>query len=572
MRTKRILSLVLAIAMLASLTISASATQSEIYYVQKFDYNDNPAAETTAVDALLADFAEQKQIGSTTPTKYGGSVTFETDDEGNPTNVIKALSSSKALEGGTSGDNGIAIPYMWSKANSLSKRMFLYTTTAGTLSKNRSTIAVNANGNKAFNPYGQITADSYSDIYFVPKASWNAVANNDETFVLAYEISSAKTEATGKVANASKDTVVFSAVADDATHYSHGTLYTAYTYSGDNILDYVNYSSKKLTNNEVHEVVVAFSKNASNDYLSFQKYFDGVADGSLSSPKVTSRVMDATGTYTGTTVSYNATTVEMIKMSFRTGWQLSIADMKMYTLKNAAGAFNVARTTGGVVSTTVGTIPVKFSQPVEPTSYDADAVTITGTNETGTVTLYNGTDFEVSDVTEVIEGEEIYSTAEIVFLTELAEATEYTITFPGVKNTIAKPLDGYNTITFSTPTPDVKIASFNIVNAWGTESEAVSANDYFLANNTLQAAAIALKNNTEDDKNIAVIYAVYANSGKLVDVVYANDVLEDSATTDIYAGVTLSEEGKVKAFVWDGISSLKPHTGATEKDIRAVVE
>lgn len=204
---------------------------------------------------------------------------------------------------------------------------------------------------------------------------------------------------------------------------------------------------------------------------------------------------------------------------------MKYSDVKAYTLKTAAGAFN-ASTATAVVPVNATNIKVKFSQPVNAITYDKTAVTMT------------------------------------------AEDTDYVITFPGtIENTISKKLDGYNTVSFSTPKPEIAINSFDVISGFDSDAEAVAAG--FVANGTLQGAKLNLTNTTDAAKNVAVIYAVYASNGQLKDIVYINDSIEADTTAAFHTGVKLSETGSVKAFIWDGLTSVKPYRDATVKTIAA---
>jgi len=241
------------------------------------------------------------------------------------------------------------------------------------------------------------------------------------------------------------------------------------------------------------------------------------------------------------------------------------SNLRMYTLKTAEGSFNVSSTASAApISASTTSVDVKFSQPVAPSSFDKTAVVVKKNGVAMESTAYS-----VSDLTDVVGaiGEEIYSTVRVTFTEDLEIATNYTIEFPStVTNTVATELGTYNTVAFRTVTPAIILRNFNIVTGFnGTEATA----DNFVANGTLQGAALSIENTTAEDKNVAVIYAVYTTGGQLSDVVYANDTITANTEGVINAGLKLSSTGTVKAFVWDGISSLKPYANSTVKTILA---
>ena len=256
--------------------------------------------------------------------------------------------------------------------------------------------------------------------------------------------------------------------------------------------------------------------------------------------------------------------------AYQTGYSYaagtSMANFKMYTIKNGVGAFNVSTTAGDVVPAKTKVIPVKFSQPVAPENFDATAVTVTKNGEA----LVYGADYSVTELDQYVgeNGGETYSTASVVF-EQLDMSSEYVITFPTtITNELGTTLaEGYNKVEFITPQPDIKVNGFNAVKGWGSEEEAVV--DAFAADGSLQGAALTVENTTGAAKNVAVIYAVYGVNGQLADIVYANDTVAATSETEIGAGVKLGAAGTVKAFVWDGVSSLTPHSGATVKTIAA---
>ena len=531
MRTKRILSLVLAIAMLASLTISASAA-SKVYYAEDF------SGCTTVDEALAAMFV-------------------------NSGNTYSSATTSKVIADMTSQNKNILV-YKGNAQPMSSAYSSLDTDSSGVNWFKLRTTLTSAPSNEAFN--------------VVPNNTWDytSATGMNETYVISYDIKVAPGGQT-----ATREFLVESLWtngAETATNATDRVFAVRAMYSNGAVTDYAAVRSYKAGTSSYNNAP-NMNKDTVYKMAVGYKYATDAQGTALTYPYKTVAV---NGAVTSESTGAGATSATPILGGFRFNGSNqahalvgeSITNIRMYTIDNSEGAFNVSSTVSGEVASSTVSVPVEFSQPVYASSFVPANVTVTKTNASGTTELVYGTDFTVSAVEDVVGavGAEIYSTATVTFTDDLDASSEYTITFPEtITNEIATPLGGtYNKVTFHTPTPDVTVKNFVITKNW-EDTDA----DAFDAANTLQGAALTLKNNTDAAiNNIAVIYAVYA-SGKLTDVVYANGSIEAGKTTEIGAGVTLSTElagGKVKAFVWDGISSLKPHTGATEKNIVAVVE
>ncbi len=566
MRMKRLLSLVLAFAMLASLTISASPDAvSRVYYVQDFDY--------TGMEAFLAD-ANYYPLAS----REGAATTITTV---NKTLTNGDINSGYAL---TAYDNFAGIPVLKAKTN----KMTLITEaemnrgTTNTLDST-SKIATNSNGDKAFFPWSETTITSNQKWYtanlvFMPTESWDSTGK-DEAYVISYDVEKVTDEATAEQAHL-YDRIFTSTAADGTTKYARSNVFQK---SKAGVLG----RDTVMADGKVYNVTLTFTPDDTG--LAFASYVDGVKDNTVTANNyanangsvVTRPSTDGTyASYTWTAANkIVGTKIEGFSIGFSYLHRRSFADVKSYTVSTAPYAFAVesAPTTGATgVKTSDTKVTVKFTQPVG--SLDKAAVKVYKND----VEMTGG--YEVGDPKEVVGavGGEIYSTVDVDF-TSLDAASVYKIEFPtttanivgnhltmveaateeGAEDTVYA---ANNVATFATEVTDLVISNFNVVTAFGTDAETRTPDGSFTAG-TLQGAAIDIRNTTAAEKNIAVIYAVYSGT-QLADVVYANAAIGSGKTSTVEAGLTPSNAGTVKVFVWD-FAALKPYTDATTKTVAA---
>ncbi|MBR5586701.1 MAG: Ig-like domain-containing protein [Clostridia bacterium] len=564
MKTKRILSLVLAVAMLGTMAISASAAEtSKVYLTDDFPESAYSSPDHYQVAGGYASFND------------AGKLVFKPfDHDGNPETAL--VQNDMRING--SG------PYWSISANNkynatavtpeqLRALGYYYYYTNWNASAHMSA-STNSRGNSAMlTAFGNSFWGNKRWLHRILAERWTAEEN--EAFVFTAEIEPIQTTVRTKMGyKAETDTY-------SSGFSMGGNIYELHvsTVGEDEIATNMSQTGVSIGATKVPEAEpvepgvkyenvtvniggVAFGEEACNKVYDYATVLTPSAEGKFS------RQNYVDGVALGKAASVTGNSVESYAFLTHQGISYKAAKARAYSLSLAEGAFNVARTATGLVPTSTVSIPVKFSQPVAAATFDTDAVTITGVCDGEEIVLVNGEDFEITALTEVIEGNEIYSTATIVLNTDLKDDAEYTITFPGtITNTAAIALEGYNTINFTTPTPEIKLNAFNVVKNWGSDAEATATD--FVADGTLQLASLKLTNTTEAAKNVAVIYAVYGTNGQLTDVVFADDTVAGGVATEIGAGVTLSETGTVKAFVWDGISSLKPYSKETVKTIAA---
>ena len=558
MKTKRILSFLLAIAMLAAMTISASATQATKVYL---------AEDFTAEDGEMSTWLAENYFA------YG-----------------------------TSSQDTIAVKGLMDRYNDPERAngrpIMAHSTRGVLLSATQSAFITNSLGSPAIKFVDKTAIkDAHSknaSLAFVPYEPWNALENEDETYVISYEIQFDIPDVEwlgGTAGEASYGYICFTDSADrgaETTTQSRDRLLTL----RHKITDMDENTEDDVKDYQVTDIQVEMfnNKNSNGGYKALRMSEETLVTGKAyrlaqgfyhdpnyaKSPIVKIFAVDGNFSQKTNGNTDMGATNEMTHpyfAAYQTGYAYatgtSMANFKMYTIKNGVGAFNVSTTAGDVVPAKAKVIPVKFSQPVAPENFDATAVTVTKNGEA----LVYGADYSVTELDQYVgeNGGETYSTANVVF-EQLDMSSEYVITFPTtITNEIGTTLaEGYNKVEFITPEPDIKVNGFDIIKGFATADEEVVEN--FVADGNLQVAKLAVENTTTAAKNVAVIYAVYGANGQLNDVVYANNEVEALSEANVMAGTTLSAAGTVKAFVWDGISSLNPHTGATVKTIIAAAE
>ena len=536
MRTKRFLSLVLAVAMLAAMTISASAAGT-LYYKQAFDYADAAAFIEAELGTTIAG-----QV-FTTPT------------------TADFLAAKEAE----------------------SKQIWSITSSAGSIDAGRSEIWTAANGVKMFGQ--QRNGGDYGATYYAFDNEWDMWSHKDEILVLSMDMTTEGPEnLTG--GNTDYQAVAFmsrSAAAGDGTYTSDtiplaGLNQSKYVAPVEDdpatdadetvaevpsVFNYTFYPA-------IHQGTGVVNKTFATNQIA------RIASGIWCNPDVASESVATTvrrHTFDGTKVADDRSTslseaankpgqtvMSGLKLHNRGAYRMSYGNIRVYAIKKAEGSFNLSIDNNENLSAATNKVTVKFSQPVSPATFSS-AVTVT---ENGTP--MEASAYSVGTLREVVAGNEIWSEVDVFFNDKLEVASEYEITLADtISNEMLMTLGANNTVSFTTATPDITVGSFSIVKGWGSDAETTAT--AFAADGTLQGAALAIKNNTDAVKNVAVIYAVYGSNGQLTDVVYSNGSVAGKATASVDAGVKLSATGSVKAFVWDGISSLKPHTEATVKAI-----
>lgn len=589
MRTKRILSLMLAVMMLASLTITASAAaQSKVFLTEDFDYADtNDFLKTygwldadgnhTAMWNTSSRTAANKieASGKLAELRAAGISHYYYHDHANNGSQVRGemtTNSNGAKAWGmtyTTGRNSwgdwvtIIAPQGWNAIDNFGEAMvvdFDMEISASLLPDRVKYYLEKEDGTRSVLCADEATRDSILDGKTPSNSSWGYGAISWETAQVIKSLDSGAVSIKSVYGLSGKDNITYDTdksqtfTATDGTVYYKGVATNVTSTTEQTIFgqDKANYSGGTATINvgQIYNYASKiFAPAADATKLQRQSYIDGVQFGNNAA-------------HHGFDSDY---TIEGFQFRGTDKVPTKYSNLRMYTLKTAEGSFNVSSTASAApVSASTTSVEVKFSQPVAPASFDKSAVVV---KKNGVA--MDSSAYSVSDLTDVVGaiGEEIYSTVRVTFLEDLDIATDYTIEFPStVTNTIATELGTYNTVAFRTVTPAIILRNFKIVTGFNG-TEAVAEN--FKADGTLQGAALSIENTTAEDKNVAVIYAVYTTGGQLSDVVYANATITANTTGAVDAGLKLSSAGTVKAFVWDGISSLKPYANSTVKTILA---
>lgn len=514
MRMKRFLSFVLAVVMLASLTISASA--AKLYFELDFDkYNTiNEFTDT------LTEVATRSTNGALAHRASGlGNVTW-----GASNTEADFVTSDGFVRPSLTAING---------------------TNWFTIISHEFTTLQNEKNSNGY-------------LYAVTDEGWDYVNTPTETYIVSFDYMVNPLESLATSALSAQDNIgVIFAKADESASTTSKAFYVnrVDAFAGDQV-DLSTYTGKynstiktqTMANNTAYKLAVGYTYAEGKNIPQKAMAINGVVDSMIINDDAT----NATPEIRGLVWNYK--------------WHVgsSFANLKMYAVEN--GGMTVSRIGTGDVATSTVAVPVKFSQPVYAPTFNPANVTVTVNGEP----LAYGDDFTVSGVTEEVSGTgasaEVYSKATVTFCDNLEAASVYEITFPAaITNEIGTAIAN-RTVTFNTPSPDVVVGNKLITKAWGTDSaENVGA---FVKNDGLYGASLDITNTTENNKAVAVIYAVYAG-GKLKDVVYANDTIAAKATATIGAGVELSSDATaVKAFIWDGLTSLKPGTDASVWELR----
>lgn len=509
MRLKKIMSLVLACAMALSLVTVASAQDTEVYFIENFDYAD------------MAAFNAGKT--ATTGWKESGNGYPHADAVVNA--VVEAAST-----------NGI------------------YNTTGHNVQP-QPTLE-----NGKFSLYGAAIPGHSSgtgSLTFFPNKMWDYVANDEYTYVISYDRSWKNNRITAAAANyggtagaslywvdAEKTSASAGYIFYSTTSYTDGVAGVTYGASA-NVDPNANRTSMGAIDvGTEYRYAVGITKGAaSGDY--FKPFYTYARDG------VTTEKLD--NDINGTFNSANQTRTNIGAFSIHENYPCNstIDNIRMYTIKNG---FKVYAEQAKNVPLNTKSMRIYFSNPVYHSAYATPVVKKNG------VAMEEGT-YAVSAIKDYVGnvGGEIYSYVDVTFDT-LEEAAIYTVEFDAaVVNELGTALGENNVATFETKMPEIRVNSFTLTNG------------ALVADGSVQGAKVVLENTTSVNKNVALIYAVYAGD-KLADIVYINDTVNAEKTAEFEAAVKLGATGTLKAFVWDGMSSLKPYTGAQSAAISAAAQ
>jgi len=526
MRLKKLMSLVLACAMALSLVTVASAADTEVYYVEDF-------------------------------SGYADITNYFATSSGMPASAQAAVELAKPTD----------VTNRWA-----------YKSTNDAMNITRSEFGTNSLGSKSLLTYNGTSAlNKTTTWYHLPDNAWDFTAadNQDETYVISYEVDMnpryqaskathyvdtatiwGGTYTTGDegttwtvAPNFMQATWTELGAGDSATSTPQSTVSYKFMYANKQ-----NGSTDTLTHavGTARRIAIGFKYNSSNSKA------NAAGDGVYYYPtrlfaNEGTLVRTADNDYTGFTSFEGRNNLYGWYAASQSTIGHEYANIRMYTIKT--DDFKVTAQTTTDVPLNTKSMRIFFSNIVSSATYtDAtkDAIVVKADG----IPMAEGT-YGIGNRVDVIGevGGEIYSYVDISF-TALEEGTTYTVEFPEtITNEIGTTLTGKNIATFATKMPDVKIMPLTVV---GAES--------LVANGELQAVKATLINNTSAPKNVALIYAVYAGD-KLADIVYINDSVED--TTDYEVGLKLASAGTVKAFAWDGMTSLKPYTGSVQLTVAA---
>ena len=483
MRLKRLMSVVLAVALVLSFAMSASAGTT-LYVEENFKY---------------ADTAAWKANVTTSPTFAANSSDIS----------LESLDAQRAA-----GNKNFATSWLWTSDGN----------TPNYIGQKWELAAANAKGNK----YPLCTVTSNSAYMFVASEDWDGKTNTHERLVISFDVEGNPNQAknyfwSNAITYTGNATTPVYRGSSLGTQENDGTVST-----------YKSFQSNELrtTAGEISRVAYIFEYDANLGKLVYKSSING-------GEKLSSAFLS------GNTQLDNTTKVA--GMHFNYGSKAPyVSAFKMYTI-DKADTFAVSAPIDGEDRASLDTsvVTLTFNQPVYEAGFEDAEITFTANGSDAS------DDIIVGDVVTGTVGGSYVSTVDVT-LPALALSTDYEITITGVTNELGTALAD-NTISFSTPKPDITTSATITGAAVGSMSE----------------ASVAVSNNTvSTPKAVSVIYAVYTSAGKLVDVVYANDTVAAGTTATISAGIKLgTDAAKAKVMVWDGANLVNPFTGFTSATV-----
>ena len=531
MRMKRFLSLMLVILMLTSLTISASTTVSEVYLYEEFDYDSKTAFET------------EYMWGLTT--------------------------AEKTYTAGVSGAYAAADINAF-RANGKTKLMHYYTQA----NYNGRVLSIeNVNGDNAFQYGVKNSPSQQGSINFIPENVW-APTDGTEAYVISMDFKNigyadgvtppAVTE--GTYVTEGGTTTYYDSEGNDITasitavqtnvssHYDAAGVYSETIYG--KLWDLR--SGITLTKTATDETSGTFKLSG----FGGMRYWNDEGSGNFVLEKDVCYNIKNVLTYNdGTKLNFvqyvdgdgkrsgtlNVTDVSAYSLHPKTILSYQLYNVKMYSLSTAEGAFNVsaANTVNLPIDTT--SITVKFSQPINESDLNTEAITITRNDE-------EFTNFEVGNVKTVIDDttKEIYSTVDISFPYRLKASSSYNIILPEtLKNTIGTTLGSNNVVSFNTmsaPTNTVTLSGNG-----GLDGSASAITSIIPGQHKFTATA------TESTGSSYLFVGIYDSENNLVSYTFSPAV-----QGDVLALASKVETGmKVKAFSCGNIFDLESFGSAT---------
>ena len=518
MRMKRLLSLMLAVLMFASMTISVSAV-SKVYYLQDFSaYSD--------VTGVLAGM-------------YGAiSGTFQNK-------VTDAIA----------------------KMNETGKQMLYLSTNGGGLSKTQSTLTTDENGVNWFG-FHSLEANSAKNGNFVivPENTWDYTSETgkNEIYIISYDVklnpqdvikdnekvditSSQRTDVatmwTDGVSANTTDTMVQHArtMPTDTRHPSTSTQQVWALVNHDK--NWYSNQMVELIANQPHKIATGYYYGENGEGVAYTYPNKSTAiDGNL--------IRSTTSQLAGV----NNTMPKLGGLNFTYGYPVgtAITNIKMYTVDGGEEGFNVSVVNENV--NTIDKIRVKFSHPIyESTFVPADVAV----QKVGSPALSSAA-FDVTEVKTVIDNEtkEIYSYFDISFKFGLEPAADYQVVVPNtVKNEIGFELIN-NIAEFTTLNPTNSVASL-LVGA-GLAGESTSSNFVAGMNNFTATAAAG-------SARAFLLIGIYEGSD-LVNYSFAtvNENESVSLAADIQSGMTVKALSCGDLVNLTALSSVVNMTEATE--------
>ncbi|MFA7636489.1 MAG: hypothetical protein WCX81_01855 [Monoglobales bacterium] len=449
MRTKRILSLMLAVFMLASVTILAEQTANNVYVYEDFGkYNSVTAMKSVSGDKSGAGIY---WVGR---GSYGDFQNGRLDGTGN-----KISASLPELR-----DRNADRYFLdWNEG----------TTAATTFPKIGNTTfykmyKVDADGNL-------IGTGSGSSVWAMFGDEWTALENTDEIYVVSVDyITYGNPNKTSNLYYNPIEILRHKNETDGSKTYGNRSFFgLTEAKVGDAFTDYLyldprtgggNYSTNitfpVLENGRLQRYTAAIKANGANTGIVIDRFIDGAPWYNPSSVTATlGNPVRATHTEIG---NY---TIDGVAVIFRHANPGAVANVLCYTIKNEAGAF-YASSHDTEIATSATSAKVKFSQPVGSATLSRESVTV----EKDSIPLPSGL-YEIGD-TEIVYDEdtnEVYSLLEIKFPYGVSAGATYTVSFDStVTNEVGMAIDSArDSASFDVAAAPTNVISFSAKSGLG---------------------------------------------------------------------------------------------------------
>ena len=204
----------------------------------------------------------------------------------------------------------------------------------------------------------------------------------------------------------------------------------------------------------------------------------------------------------------------------------------------------------------------------ENVSYKTKTITATFSNEVLSADAVKvskkGTDLAASEYSSEVVGKKIV----ISFTDDLEYNAAYEIKISGIVDMYEQNISEVSIPFTVQDVPEIRLNDLRISKGIGSSYEQISEIE---SGNGLQAVSLSLENTTQVNKNVNLIFAFYdGDTGRFEHVMMTQTSISGSDTKTITMGTdfSMSKGDIVKAFVWEGFSTIKPWIDAIQMEIK----